>query len=65
MRGASTGEDGEFLGEGQLFPTARRKIAQFERADTYADQPKGGMPHGGGHAADLAVAAFDEFEGDP
>jgi len=38
---------------------------EIEGADTHPDEPQGWVADGGGHAADLAVSAFDEFEGDP
>jgi hypothetical protein len=49
----------------KLFPSTRRKVAQFKPADANAQEAQGGMPDGGGHAADLAVFALDEFKSKP
>ena len=38
---------------------------EFEAADADAEEAEGGMADGGGHAADLAVLAFEQFQGDP
>ena len=38
---------------------------EAEIADADAEEAEGGVADGGGHAADLAVFAFDEFEADP
>ena len=44
---------------------AAREGSKFERADAHPDETKGRVADSGGHASDLAVAALDEFEGDP
>lgn len=41
------------------------EIAEREVADADAQEAERGMAHGGGHAADLAVFAFDELEREP
>jgi len=40
-------------------------IAEGESADAFAKEAEAGEADGGGHAADLAVFAFAEFESEP
>src|SRR5712671_5599227 len=49
----------------QGFPIAGGQIGEGEVADPDADQAEGGMADGGGHAADLAVFSFGQFESEP
>src|ERR1051325_29541 len=49
----------------QFTPRSRRQFAQPESADAHAQQAQRRMADGGGHAAHLAIFAFDEFEADP
>ena len=58
-------EDGGALGGGELAPGAGGEIAEGELADAGAEEAERGVADGGGHAADLAVFSFDEFEGEP
>lgn len=64
--GASgAGKDGLAFGGVEFPPVARRKVAKPEGADADAQETEGGMTDGRGHAADLPILAFDEFEGQP
>lgn len=65
LRGRRAGEHRGFLGRGEAFPMAGLERCEVKSADTHADQAQRGVADGGGHASDLAVTAFDEFEGDP
>jgi hypothetical protein len=58
-------EDGSALGGGEFAPRAGGEIAEGELADAGAEEAERGVADGGGHAADLAVFSFDEFEGEP
>ena len=44
---------------------SRGEFSERESADAGADEAEGGVAGGGGHAADLAVFALAEFEGEP
>jgi hypothetical protein len=46
-------------------PRLQLKFAELEATDGDADEAEGGEADGGGHAADLAVLAFDEGEFEP
>jgi hypothetical protein len=55
------------LGGGELAGVAgcECESGECERTDADAEQAERGVADGSGHAADLAVFAFGEFEGDP
>jgi hypothetical protein len=63
----SSGEELLALGGGEFAGVAGLEGERFERegANADADQAERGVADGGGHAADLAVFAFGEFEGEP
>jgi hypothetical protein len=63
--GTDRGEDLLTFGQRDVTPLARGQWTQIEGADAHPDQPQGGMAHGSGHSANLAVLAFAEFESDP
>src|ERR1700759_322109 len=46
-------------------PLSRRQVAQFELADSHANQPQRRMAHGSGHAAHLAILALHELKREP
>ena len=52
---------------GQFAPCAGRQAQGHEGKSPYGgtNEAQGGMAYGGGHAADLAVPAFGQGEGDP
>jgi len=58
-------EDGSALGGGEFAPCAGGEITKEKVADAGAQEAERGVADGGGHAADLAVFSFDEFEGEP
>lgn len=62
---SGSGEDGLAFGGGEDAPVTRGQGTEPELADADADEAEGGVSDGGGHAADLSVFAFVEFEGDP
>ena len=61
------GKQAVAFGFGQFAPIAggEGEVGKRQRADAHADKAEGRMTNGGGHAADLAVFAFGEFEGKP
>lgn len=65
LGGGLAGEDGGAFFGGELFPFSEGEIAEGESADAFAKEAEAGEADGGGHAADLAVFAFAEFETDP
>jgi hypothetical protein len=64
-RSGSLEKDGPLFGRGKDAPASGRKGTQFETTDARAKEPQGRVTDRGGHAADLAIAAFSEFERDP
>src|SRR4051794_39828241 len=63
-RRPSQAEGGSFLGV-EVAPAAGGEVAQDDRADGDADEAQGRVADGGGHAADLAVAALAEGQAEP
>ena len=55
------------LGGGEFAGVAGSQCerGQCKRADADAEEAERGVADSGGHAADLAVFAFGEFDGDP
>ncbi len=49
----------------EFLPFARFELVHFVVADSHADEAQCWVADGGGHAACLAVFAFDQLEGDP
>ncbi len=62
---ALVGKDRISLGFGEFAPTAGGEVLHMEVADGYPEEAEGWMAGGGGHFADLAVAAFTQGEFDP
>lgn len=59
------GEDcSAFIG-GEFFPFSDREVAKRKGSNPFAEKTETGMSDCGGHAADLAIFAFTEFQADP
>lgn len=63
--GRGSGEDEPAFGGGEFAPRSCGQVAERELTDADAEEAERGMADGRGHAADLAVAALDQFELEP
>ena len=62
---APSGKDEAPLGCRQNFPLPGLQIRRFELPNPHAHQPQGRVPDSSGHAPDLPVFSFDQFQPKP